>query len=57
MHPGMKILQEFSELLKEPLSLPPIREVDHYISLKKGTKPINVRPYHYVYYQKEEIEK
>jgi hypothetical protein len=57
MHPGMKILQEFSELLKEPLSLPPIREVDHYISLKKGTKPINVRPYHYAYYQKEEIEK
>jgi hypothetical protein len=58
IHPDMKaILHEFSELLKEPTGLPPIREVDHCISLKEGIKPINVRPYRYAYYQKEEIEK
>ncbi|XP_058111277.1 uncharacterized protein LOC131254302 [Magnolia sinica] len=58
MHPDMQqILQEFSEVFQEPSSLPPIREVDHCISLKEGTEPINVRPYRYAYYQKEEIEK
>jgi hypothetical protein len=44
IHPDMKaILHEFSELLKELTGLPPIREVDHCISLKNRTKPINVR--------------
>ena len=52
-----KILQEFSELLKGPFGLPPIREVDHCISLKEGIEPIHVWPYCYVYYQKKEIEK
>jgi hypothetical protein len=50
-----KILHEFSELLKEPTGLPLV--IDHCISLKEGTEPINVRPYRYAYYQKEEIEK
>lgn len=58
MHPDMqKLLQEFSEVFHEPSSLPPIREVDHCISLKEGIEPINVRSYRYAYYQKEEIEK
>jgi hypothetical protein len=51
------ILHEFSEILKEPTGLPPIRDVDHCISLNAGTEPINVQPYRYAYYQKEEIEK
>ncbi|KAA8521715.1 hypothetical protein F0562_012388 [Nyssa sinensis] len=58
IHPSMQeVLQEFSDMFKEPSSLPPIREVDHYIPLKEGTEPINVRPYRYAYYQKEEIDK
>jgi hypothetical protein len=56
IHPDMKkILHEFSELLKELTSLPLV--IDHCISLKEGTEPIDVRPYCYAYYQKEEIEK
>jgi hypothetical protein len=34
-----------------------MRKVDHYITLKESTEPINVRPYSYAYFQKEEIEK
>ena len=45
-----KILQELSELFKGLFDLSPIKEVDHYISLKEGIKPIHVWPYCYVYY-------
>jgi len=52
-HPDIEaILHEFSDILKEPTGLPPIKGVDHCISLKDGTEPINVRPYRYAYYQK-----
>ena len=39
------------------MNLPPTWEVDHDIALKEWTKPINVRPYRYAHYQKNEIEK
>ncbi|KAA8540776.1 hypothetical protein F0562_024305 [Nyssa sinensis] len=29
---------------KEPTQLPPVKEVDHWIPLKEGTEPVNVRP-------------
>ena len=58
IHPSLhELLQEFSDLFIEPSSLPPAREVDHGIALKEGTEPINVRPYRYAHYQKNEIEK
>ena len=41
----------------EPSSLPPTREVDHDIALKEGIEPINVWPYIYAHYQKNEIKK
>ena len=50
-------MHEFADILKEPAGRPPIRGVNHCISLKDDSKPINVRPYCYAYYQKEEIEK
>lgn len=31
--------------------------MEHQIHLQPDTKPINVRPYHYPYFQKTEIEK
>ncbi|RVW67435.1 Retrovirus-related Pol polyprotein from transposon 17.6 [Vitis vinifera] len=48
---------EFEDVFQEPCKLPPLREIDHHISLKEGTQPINVRPYRYAYFQKAEIEK
>ncbi|KAL9419679.1 hypothetical protein AB3S75_037448 [Citrus x aurantiifolia] len=41
------LLQNYKELFQEPTQLPPKREIDHCITLKEGTEPINVRPYHY----------
>lgn len=52
-----KILQNYAEVFKEPTHLPPTYEIDHYIPLKKGIEPINVRSYRYAYIQKAEIEK
>lgn len=51
------LIQEFEELFATPTSLPPQREIEHRIALKEGTDPVNVRPYRYAYFQKEEIEK
>jgi len=52
-----QILSEFEDVFQEPTQLPPLREIDHHIPLKEGTQPINVRPYRYAHFQKEEIEK
>ena len=51
------LIEDFAAIFEEPQQLPPVREVDHCISLKEGTKPTNVRPYRYAYFQKAEIEK
>ncbi|RVW13613.1 Transposon Ty3-I Gag-Pol polyprotein [Vitis vinifera] len=52
-----RLLKEYEDVFQEPSSLPPAREVDHCITLKEGTEPINVRPYRYAHFQKAEIEK
>lgn len=52
-----KLLAEFFKLLCDPNQLPPAREVDHQINLKEGVDLVNVRPYRYIYFQKEEIKK
>jgi hypothetical protein len=58
IQPSMQgVLHEFSDVFMEPSSLPPSRQIDHSIPLKEGTAPVNVRPYRYAHYQKEEIEK
>jgi len=51
------LLKEYADVFQEPSRLPPAREVDHCITLKEGTEPINVCPYRYVHFQKTEIEK
>jgi len=58
IQPSMQgVLHEFSDVFMEPSSLPPSRQIDHSIPLKEGIAPVNVRPYCYAHYQKEEIEK
>ena len=45
-HPQLKDLyQEFSELFKEKLGLPPRRSHDHDINLLPGPYPVNLKPY------------
>jgi hypothetical protein len=57
-NPDMQqILKDYTEVFKEPTTLPPPRDIDHHINLKEGTEPINVRPYRYAHFQKTEIEK
>lgn len=34
-----------------------MRSIEHHIHLKKGTNPVNMRPYLYAYQQKEEMKK
>lgn len=51
------ILQEFEDVFRVPDSLPPQRPIEHHINLKEGTNAINVRPYRYAYFQKDEIER
>nr|GEU87001.1 reverse transcriptase [Tanacetum cinerariifolium] len=42
---------------KVPTTLPPHHSIDHHIHLYPNTNPMNVRPYRYLHYQKEEMEK
>lgn len=51
------LLTVFNDLFATPNQLPPKREIQHHITLKEGADPVNVRPYRYAYYQKDEIER
>ncbi|XP_061347987.1 uncharacterized protein LOC133293436 [Gastrolobium bilobum] len=55
--PLSTILQEFSDVFAVPTTLPPDRNLNHHISLAPDAKPVQVRPYRYPHYQKNEIEK
>lgn len=48
------IISTFADIFQEPSGLPPHRDVAHYISLKKGIKPINIWPYCYAHFQKKD---
>ncbi|XP_078181502.1 uncharacterized protein LOC144575281 [Carex rostrata] len=52
-----RILEEFSGVFEEPVTLPPSREIDHKIPLKPDAKPVSLRPYRFSYFQRLEIEK
>ncbi|KAF7806156.1 Ty3/gypsy retrotransposon protein [Senna tora] len=41
----VKVLEQYQDIFSEPKHLPPEREVDHYINLEPGSKPVSVRPY------------
>ncbi|MCH87789.1 RNA-directed DNA polymerase (Reverse transcriptase), partial [Trifolium medium] len=58
IHPALNIiLQQFHEVFKEQIQLPPERSKVHHIKLYQDHAPINVRPYRYPHHQKEEIER
>nr|GEY33098.1 hypothetical protein [Tanacetum cinerariifolium] len=50
------LLTHFHDVFAIPTSLPPIREYDHKIVLKKGTEPIFSRPYRHHPAQNDAIE-
>lgn len=52
-----RLLQQFEDVFQVPTELPPNREIEHHITIKEGADPVNVRPYRYAHFQKEEIEK
>ncbi|KAM0905424.1 hypothetical protein ACQ4PT_017397 [Festuca glaucescens] len=52
-----QLLEEYSDIFKEPTTLPPHREFDHTIPLDPAAKPVNSRPYRYSPLQKDEIER
>ena len=52
-----KLLKEFQTVFNMPSGLPPKWSCEHAITLQAGTSPINIRPYHYSHFQKNEIEK
>jgi hypothetical protein len=59
-HPNPQInnlLFRFPHLFQEPKQLPPPRSSDHHITLLPNSAPVNVRPYRYPYFQKNEIER
>lgn len=51
------LLSQYSDLFTKPTSLPPSRATDHSIHLTQNSDPVNVRPYRYPYFQKQEIER
>lgn len=51
------VLESHGEVFGLPSGMPPKRQFDHKIHLLPNAKPINVKPYRYPYFQKNEIEK
>lgn len=39
------LLHQLDEIFQTPTQLPPAREIEHHITLKEGSDPVNVRPY------------
>ena len=50
------LVTKYSSLFQPPTNLPPSRSTDHSITLLPNTTPVNVKPYRYPYFQKQEIE-
>ncbi|XP_043714700.1 uncharacterized protein LOC122663059 [Telopea speciosissima] len=56
-HRVQSVLQRFSKVFAEPHTLPPHRNTDHNIHLVPGAQPVNVHPYRYPHFQKNEMER
>lgn len=53
----LQVLRSHSSVFTVLIGVPPVRAFDHRIHLFLNTKPVNVRPYRYPYFQKNEIER
>ncbi|WVZ11765.1 hypothetical protein V8G54_016295 [Vigna mungo] len=51
------VLHAHYKVFRERGGLPPSRDAQHRIALKEGINHINVRPYRYPFFMKEELEK
>ena len=51
------MLENYSDLFKDPEGLPSARGYDYVIPLKEGSQPVNLRPYRYSGLQKDVLEK
>ena len=51
-----ELINRFHPLFQAPEKLPPARPTDHRIHLVPNATPVNVRPYRYPHFQKQEIE-
>ncbi|KAG8480626.1 hypothetical protein CXB51_025242 [Gossypium anomalum] len=52
-----QLIEEFQDIFQAPKELPLERAFDHAIHLKPLSKPVNVKPYCYPYFQKAEVER
>lgn len=52
-----KLLKRYERVFNSRGELPPVRTHDHSIELQSGIGPVNVRPYRYPQFQKDEIER
>ena len=58
IHPSMRVLyEEYKDIIKEVIGLPPKRTHDHQIPLMSGVGPVNLRLYRHPWEQKNVIEK
>ena len=53
----LAVLKSHGKVFGLPSGMPPKRQFDHKIHLLPESKPVNVRPYRYPYFQKTEIER
>ncbi|XP_042035248.1 uncharacterized protein LOC121781590 [Salvia splendens] len=51
------VMETYRPVFSMSSGMPPLYPFDHRIHLLPGTKPINVRPYRYPYFKKNEIER
>lgn len=51
-----QLLSAFHSGFENSTALPPKCHIDHQIHLQPGAPPVNVKPYRYPYFQKQEIE-
>lgn len=51
------IIDELRELFHPPSEIPPYCPIEHQIVLKEGSDSVNIRPYFYAHFHKDEIEK
>jgi len=51
------LIDEFAHMFEKPNGLPPPCRTNHKILILQGSNPVNVRPYRYSHFQKQEIKR